>query len=98
MVDWELFTTITGSDTTNFGITTAAIDLQDSTFDRLNPGTIQSSGGQAFSGYAFPSGGSYNSGAMKLENIGPLQFSQSASTIGVDSSHGGSPVLYRPQV
>lgn len=88
VINWNISATVATSDATNFGIAIAAIDLQDSFFETLNPGAIDDTFLSA--GYGFPRGGDFNETTNKLENIGTFQDPQSGTTLGGDPSNGGS--------
>lgn len=92
VINWTIYTTVTSSDSTNFGIATPAIDLQDSFLEILNPGAVNGDF-TAAAGYFLPSGGLYNAGTNELENIGVTSFNQSATSLGQDNGSLGPFVL-----
>lgn len=91
VINWNIFVTVTTSDATNFGIATAAIDLQDSFLETLDPGTVD--GAFPAAGYFLTSGGAYNAGTNKLENIGASSVNQSVNSFGQDGNSLGPFVL-----
>ncbi len=90
-IDWEIFATVSQSTVNNFGIAAAAVDLQDSFGETLNPGTVQNQAGQDFAGYAFPQGGIFN--GSTLQNIGAFITPQGPSTVGADGGNLGPLLL-----
>ncbi len=86
-VNWSLYTFVTGSTNSNFGIASLDINLNDSTGDALTAGTV----GAPFTDYAIPFG--FNSGGTEvgggLTGIGASLFSQNSAAEQIDNINGG---------